>query len=50
MNREGSVGPEASSMVEEIQLEEVLREFKLMLLNIRIPSFRGEALKLNEWP
>ena len=49
MSREGSVGPEASSMAKETQLEEVSREFKSILLNVRIPSFRGEALKLNEW-
>ena len=35
-------------MAEEIQMEEVSK-FKSMLLNMRIPSFRGESLKLNEW-
>ena len=34
-------------MAEETQLEEASRES--LLLNVRIPSFRGEALKLNEW-
>ena len=49
MSREGSVGPEATSMVEETQLEGVSKEFRSLLLNVRIPFFKGESLKLNEW-
>ena len=49
MSREGSVGSEATGMVEETQLEGVSKQFISLLLNIRITFFRGDSLKLNEW-
>ena len=49
MSREGSEGPEVSGMTEETQVEEISKEFRSMLLNVRVPSFREESLKLKEW-
>ena len=48
MNRERSVGSDATGVVEETQLEGVSKQFVSLLLNIRIKPFSGDPLNLNE--
>ena len=49
MSREGSVGSDATGVMEETHIEGVSKQFVSLLLNIRIKPFGGDPLELNEW-
>ena len=48
-SREGSVGSDATGVVEKTPLEGVSKQFVSLLLNIRIKPFGVDTLELNEW-
>ena len=49
MSREGSVGSDATGVMEETHIEGFSKQFVSLLLNIRIKPFGGDPLELNEW-